>query len=129
MHKSMEQQNREDHREDEGSGPIELTADDVKAKMPRMGLPSYYRYFAIDLDGSTKFTGYVQRPAAEKNILRRGMGIWDAREEKILVQPDEDTRFDRLNAARASLAKDLKDIENRIAELRTFVQERRADNV
>lgn len=128
MHKSMEQQNREDHREDDTSTP-RLTADHIKAKMPRMGLPSYYRYFAIDLDGSTDFTGYVQRPAAERNILRAGLGIWDNREGRILVWPDEDVRFERLATTLASQRRDVAETEAKCDELRTFLRERRAGNV
>lgn len=82
-----------------------------------------YRYLPIDLDGKVEMSGYTQRPAAERNILRTGKGIYDQRDEVILFQPDEDVRFERLQLTRAFQAKELKDTDDTIARLKRAVRQ------
>ena len=98
---------------------MDLQVSDIKVPKGR----GAYRYLPIDLDGSVGFSGYAQRPAAERNILRTGQGIYDSREEVILFQPDEDVRFERLQTTRTFQAKELRETDEKIAELRRAVRQ------
>jgi hypothetical protein len=61
-------------------------------------MTTYERYFPIDADGKVGRSGWTQRPAAERHTGgMSGMGLWDAREKRIITQPDAGKQTQRLN--------------------------------
>lgn len=72
---------------------MDLTVDMLK--IPRV----YHRdrWLPIEANGRVGFNGWVQRPAADRNTARNGVGLYDAREKVIVKQPDAAERAERLD--------------------------------
>ena len=53
------------------------------------------RYFLIDADGKAEIHGYHQRPTAERRALQGGYGLYDRRENKLVIPIDYEKRVQR----------------------------------
>lgn len=61
-------------------------------------LPSWIgreRYFLIDADGKAEIHGYHQRPTAERRAQQGGYGLYDRRENRLVIPIDYDKRVQR----------------------------------
>lgn len=94
----------------------ELTPEMVKE-------PSYGRdrYFLVDVDGRCSFSGYMQRPAAERNC-RHGYGLWDKREKEVLIQPNLPERLNALGDSQRYHEKKVREAKERAAALKAWVR-------
>lgn len=55
------------------------------------------RYFLIEPDGElATYIAYNQRPAAERNARHRGYGVYDAKERKVVLEPNVALRVHEL---------------------------------
>lgn len=76
------------------------------------------RYFLIEPDGEREsFRAFAQRPAAERNA-RHGVGVYDAKERTVIVEPDLERRCHELVGTAKYHDKKANDARVKIARLR-----------
>src|SRR5262245_19163374 len=76
------------------------------------------RYFLIEPDGSwAGFSAWQQRPSAERQA-RGGLGVYDRREDAVIVEPDLSKRI-------AQLLEELENLERRAGRLIARVEQLR----
>jgi hypothetical protein len=76
------------------------------------------RYFPIEPDGKQHgYQSYTQRPAAERK-LRHGVGLYDRKEHRVIVEPDPAKFLIWLSDQRQVALREAEKLGERIAELR-----------
>jgi hypothetical protein len=79
---------------------VELEAKDLHGGSVRM-----YRYLFIEADGTLQVSGRHQRPSALRNAELHGLGVFDAREQEVILQPDVAKRRKKLRMLISSYEK------------------------
>src|SRR5262245_3848716 len=72
------------------------------------------RYFPMEPDGELAFSGFVQRPAAERAVRHDGRGLFDARDRVVVIEPSAERRIEYLSGR-------LESVLAQESELRTVI--------
>ena len=75
------------------------------------------RYWLIDVDGKANIHGYVQRPSAERHASRSGYGLYDSREQQLVVPIDTEKRLAWHRDQVARHASQLQEAHKRLSEI------------
>lgn len=75
------------------------------------------RYFAVDPDGHVSYTGYQQRPAAERSVKHTGKGLYDRRNREFIVLPDTAQWLKRAHEDKRHREEQLRELDARIASV------------
>lgn len=96
---------------------MELTSERIE--VPRFA-NTQSRYLLVEPDGVCIFSGYYQRPAAERNAKVRGHGVYDQREKEIVLQPDQEKFMEHLRSQLESAEANVEQLRERIESLEVY---------